>query len=180
MYPTRLKKQVEFLESNLDVVVVGGQIDTMDEEGKIIGERKYSISDKNIKKNLFMFQPFAHPAVMFRRTAVEKVNLYPEGVWKIEDVMFFFKMSKIGKFHNLSDKVIKYRMTTGTQSQGDLVGHFKETEKARRWAMDELGIKPSLRERFWWFAEKIGVSILSILPQKMYIWVFHLVRKVLR
>ncbi|MFH1547498.1 MAG: glycosyltransferase, partial [bacterium] len=110
MYPTRLEKQVSFMEINTDVVVVGGQIDTMDENGKIIGERSYSLQDSDIKKNLFLFQPFAHPAVMIRKDAAEKVGYYPENIWKVEDVMFFFKMSKVGKFANLPDKVIKYRM----------------------------------------------------------------------
>jgi glycosyltransferase involved in cell wall biosynthesis len=180
MYQDRLEKQVRFLEDNPDVVIVGGQIDTMDENGKITGSRTYSIADKDIKKNLFLFQPFAHPAVTMRKDSLEKIGLYPEGVWKIEDVMLFFKMSQVGQFANLPDTVIKYRMATGTQSQGDLVGHFKETEKARKWAIRELGLRPTIREKFWWFAEKVGVSMLYLLPQKVYIWVFHTVRKVLR
>lgn len=180
MYPARIEKQVGFMEDNPEVVVLGGHIDLVDEKGKIIGARSYSIEDKDIKKNLFLFQPFAHPSVMMRKDAVEEAGYYPEHIWKIEDVMFFFKMSKVGKFHNLPDKLIKYRVSTDSQSQGDLVGHFKETEKARKWAMSELGLRPSFRERFWWFAEKIGVSILSLLPQKVYMWVFHTVRKVLR
>lgn len=180
MYPDRLEKQAEFMENNPDVVVVGGQIDIIDESGKVIGKREYATDDRDIKKNQFLFQPFAHPAVMMRKSALEEVGLYPEGVWKIEDVMLFFKLRQVGKFANLSDTVINYRTSTKSQSQGDLIGHFKETEKARRWAIKELGIKPTIRERLIWFFEKIGVRILSLLPQKVYIRVFHTVRKVLK
>lgn len=180
MYPTRLEKQVDFLEANSEVVALGGQIDIIDAIGKITGQWEYILDDEGIKNNQFIYQPFAHPAVTMRKSAIEKVGYYPEGIWKVEDVKFFFILSQVGKFANLPDKVIKYRLTFDTQSQSDLVGHFKKTEEVRRWAIKELGIKPDFRQRVLWIAEKIGVSILSLLPPTLYLKCFHLFRKVTR
>ena len=144
MYPSRISKQVEYMESESKCVAVGGQIDIIDANGKITGHREYALEDKRIKKNMFMFQPFAHPAVMLRKSSVEEIGLYPENMWKVEDVKFFFLLSQKGEFHNLEDTVLKYRMTFSTESQSKMVDHFKKTNEVRKWAIKELGIKPKL------------------------------------
>lgn len=180
MYPTRLEKQVEYLNSNPKCVAVGGQIDIIDAQSKITGHREYAIEDKDIKKNMFLFQPFAHPAVTLRRSAVEAVGLYPENLWKVEDVKFFFLLSKQGEFHNIQDTVIKYRMTFDTQSQSKMVDHFKKTNEVRRWAIKELNIKPSVGQYIKWKIETVGVYCLSILPPKMFMGVFEMARKLFK
>lgn len=180
MYPTRLEKQVQYLENNSDCVVVGGQIDIIDENGDIKNHREYAVEDKDIKKNMFIFSPFAHPSVTIRRSALESVGLYPENMWKVEDVKLFFLLSKEGKFHNISDTVIKYRMTFNTQSQSNMVEHFKKTNTIREWAITELGIKPTFREILIWNIQKVGVYILSILSPEAFMRVFEYTRKVLK
>ncbi len=180
MYPTRLEKQIEYLENNSDCVAVGGQIDIIDAESKITGHREYAIEDKDIKRNMFLFMPFAHPAVMLRKSSVEEVGLYPENMWKVEDVKFFFLLSKIGTFHNLPDTVLKYRMTFNTESQSKMVDHFKKTNEIRRWAIKELGIKPSVGQYIKWKIETMGAYVLSIFPPKVFMGMFELVRKVFK
>jgi hypothetical protein len=129
---------------------------------------------------MFLFQPFAHPTVTLRRSAVEKVGLYPENMWKVEDVKFFFLLSKQGDFHNMPDTVLKYRMTFDTQSQSKMLDHFKKTNEVRRWAIKELDIKPSVGEYIKWKIETVGVYCLSILPPKMFMGVFEIVRKLFK
>ncbi|MDD4382070.1 MAG: glycosyltransferase [Candidatus Dojkabacteria bacterium] len=180
MYPTRLEKQVQYLEDNPNCVAVGGHIDVIDENGIIKNHREYAVEDKDIRKNMFLFSPFAHPAVTLRRTSLESVGLYPEDMWKVEDVKLFFLLSKKGQFHNISDTVIKYRMTFNTQSQSNMVQHFRKTNTIREWAITELDIKPTFREIVIWNIQKIGVYILNILPPKAFMKVFEYTRKVLK
>lgn len=180
MYPTRLEKQVEYLESNQGCVAVGGQIDIIDENGKITGHREYALNDKDIKRNMFLFMPFAHPAVMLRRSSVEEVGLYPENMWKVEDVKFFFLLGQEGTYHNLPDTVLKYRMTFDTESQSKMVDHFKKTNEVRRWAIKELNIKPSVGQYIKWKVETVGVYVLSIFPPKVFMGMFELVRKLFK
>jgi len=180
MYPTRIEKQVEYLESHPDCVAVGGQIDIIDENGNITGHREYAVEDKDIKKNLFLFQPFAHPAVTLRRSTLEEIGLYPENIWKVEDVKLFLILSTKGEFHNLEDTVLKYRMTFKTESQSKMLDHFKKTNDIRNWAVKELGIKPTVREYIIWNIQKIGVHILSIFPPTLFMKVFELFRKLFK
>ena len=178
MYPTRIEKQVEYLESHPNCVAVGGQIDIIDENGNITGHRVYAVEDKDIKKNLFLFQPFAHPAVTLRRSTLEEIGLYPENMWKVEDVKLFLILSTKGEFHNLEDTVLKYRMTFKTESQSKMLDHFKKTNEIRNWAVKELGIKPTVREYIIWNIQKIGVYILSIFPPTLFMKSFELFRKI--
>ena len=180
MYPTRIEKQVQYLESNPNCVAVGGQIDIIDENSIVTGHREYSIEDRDIKKNRFLFQPFAHPAVTLRKSTIEEIGLYPENMWKVEDVKFFLILSTKGEFHNLGDTVLKYRMTFKTESQSKMLDHFKKTNDIRNWAIKELNIKPTVREYVIWNIQKIGVRILSILPSTLFMKSFELFRKLFK
>ena len=180
MYLSRISKQVEYLEFNPNCVAVGGQIDIIDGDSNITGHREYAIEDVDIKKNMFLFQPFAHPSVMLRRSSVESVGFYPEDMWKVEDVKFFFLLSQKGEFHNLGDTVLKYRMTFNTESQSKVLEHFRLTNGIREWAKKELGIKPSLKQFFLWKLQVIGVYVLSILPPKLFMKIFELFRRVVK
>jgi len=80
MYPDRILKQVEYLERHPNCVAVGGQIDIINEVSEITGHREYALDDKDLKKNRFLFQPFAHPAVTLRQSTLEEIGLYPEDI----------------------------------------------------------------------------------------------------
>ena len=180
MYPDRILKQIEYLENNPNCVAVGGQIDIINEESEVTGHREYAQKDKDLKKNRFLFQPFAHPAVTLRRSTLEEIGLYPEDMWKVEDVKLFLILSTKGEFANLPDTVLKYRMTFQTESQSKMVEHFKLTNDMRKWAIQNLNIKPTFREYVIWYIQKIGVRILSILPPTLFMKVFELSRKILK
>jgi len=180
MYPDRILKQIEYLENNPNCVAVGGQIDIINEESEVTGHREYAQKDKDLKKNRFLFQPFAHPAVTLRRSTLEEIGLYPEDMWKVEDVKLFLILSTKGEFANLPDTVLKYRMTFQTESQSKMVEHFKLTDDMRKWAIQNLDIKPTFREYVIWYIQKIGVRILSILPPTLFMKVFELSRKILK
>lgn len=180
MYPTRIEKQVKYLESNPNCVAIGGQIDIIDEDSNITGHREYAVEDKDIKKNRFLFQPFAHPAVTLRKSTVEEIGLYPEDMWKVEDVKFFLILSTKGEYHNLRDTVLKYRMTFKTESQSKMLDHFKKTDDIRKWAIKELDIKPTFREYVIWYIQKIGVRVLSIFPSSLFMKSFEIFRRVVK
>jgi glycosyltransferase involved in cell wall biosynthesis len=180
MYPHRIEKQVEYLENNPNCVAVGGQIDIIDENSNVIGHRKYAIEDKDIKKNRFLFQPFAHPAVTLRKSKLEEIGLYPEDMWKVEDVKLFLILSTKGEFHNLEDTVLKYRVTFKTESQSKMVDHFKKTNEVRKWAIRGLDIRPTFREYVIWNMQKVGVRILSIFPSSVFLKTFEVFRRIVK
>lgn len=106
--PNRIQKQVEFLESHPDYVLVSSAVYYIDENGEQIG-RSFPITwDVNLRKALKYGSPIAHPASMFTREAYLKAGGYLP-LYSAQDRVLWSKMKDCGKFKNLSNPLIKYR-----------------------------------------------------------------------
>jgi len=107
--PKKLEKQVGFLESHLEYVLVGGGIIIVNEEGKEMVRFLHPKEDKEIRDMILMSAPFAHGAVVFRKDACDKVEGYNEHMEYGEDWDLWLKLGKVGKMANVQDYVLLYR-----------------------------------------------------------------------
>lgn len=110
-HPERFEKEVAYLETHPDVMVVGGQMNIMDENGRITSSRTYPT--QGVKLSLFacVRNPLAHPTVMMRREVVDKGYRYNEALKMSEDLDFWLRLMNDG-YHiaNLPDTVLDYRV----------------------------------------------------------------------
>jgi len=112
--PDRLSRQLEFLDSRLDCVLVGGSMDVVTEDRKYIHTQHVRTSQAAIFGTLSKGQsPFMHPSVVFRRNAALEVGLYSERLDGCggEDTEFFRRLAASGDLANLPDVVGEYRIT---------------------------------------------------------------------
>lgn len=110
-HPNRIEKEVAYLDAHPDVVVVGGQMDIMDEDGKIISTRAYPTG--GLKFFLFscVRNPLAHPTIMMRRELIDKGYRYDESLRMSEDLDLWLRLMNDGyKLANISDMVLNYRV----------------------------------------------------------------------
>ena len=107
--PERLKLQFEFLENHPEVIVVGGNADVIDKSGDYVYTSNQMLEWEMIKNKL-PETPFFHSSTMYRKSSFETVGGYPE-LYRIEDVVFFNRLSRIGELRNLKEVLIKYRLT---------------------------------------------------------------------
>lgn len=106
--PDRLSKQVEFLENNIDYVLVGTNYQTFGFSSEV---SDLPITDEEIKLELFFKCPLAHPTVMIRNEVIQKKQIYyPAEFLHMEDIALWFKLMNEGKFANLRDVLLKYRI----------------------------------------------------------------------
>lgn len=105
----RFQKQVEFLESNSDYVLVSSAVIYIDIYSKVIGRSFPYQSDDLIKEVLTYNSPIAQPAVMFLKEAYDKVGGYVELIIS-EDFYLWNKMKGCGKFYNLCIPLLYYRI----------------------------------------------------------------------
>ena len=63
----RLEKQVEFLNKNEEIDIVGSQVRLIDENGKKIGKIILPCSSSSIWAYSLMHNPFVHPTVTIRK-----------------------------------------------------------------------------------------------------------------
>src|SRR5688572_22031959 len=76
-YPHRLQTEVDFLDRNPDVALVGGGSDIIDDEGQVIGTRNVQTDDP--ARTLLHRCIYQQSDVMFRRDVVLRLGGYRAG-----------------------------------------------------------------------------------------------------
>ena len=106
----RFEKQLDFLLKNPSVGVVGGRVQLIDSNGKVLNRPyKFFNTHEEIVNVLPYRNPLCHPGLMFRKSALLKVWGYRFGFMS-EDHEMFIRMMYAGViFHNLDDLVLLYR-----------------------------------------------------------------------
>ena len=106
----RCEKQLNFMNHNLDVAIVGGQIEEfIDDVSNIVGKREVPLTDDELKEFSKKRCPFNHMTVMFRKSDVLEVGNYQEWFWN-EDYYLWIRMALRNKiFSNLPDTLVMVR-----------------------------------------------------------------------
>ncbi len=113
--PDRFLKQIEYLEKNPSIFLVGNSLNIIDESSQKVGEKK-AISDfRLIKKRIQIDNPIFHPTIMFRR---EDNLFYRDKFYACEDFDFHLRLIADGKIiHNLSESLLNYRILSTSMSR---------------------------------------------------------------
>ena len=133
----RLSTQINFLEENPNISVVGSNCITIDSNGNDVGKRTYPSSNKDIKNSFF--NPIAHPSVMFQKNFFDKYGLYDE-TNEIEDWELWLRTLKMGgQLANIQEDLLKLRVF----SENDF-------QRPRHWHLVyKMGIKYFDKKRFY-------------------------------
>ncbi len=131
----KLQKQCNFLENNVEYVVVGGAVIVLNERGAVIFHYKNPITDMAIRKIILLRNPFINSSVMFVREVAIKCGGYEDYVVG-EDYDLFLKMGQLGKMYNLNDFLVRYRKhdagitwskrVRAAQDHLDIINKFKQ------------------------------------------------------
>ena len=109
--PWRLESQVEFLEANPSISVVGSALSIINSDGEKIGTRPYPQSHSDILRSMHLFNAMAHPSVVFRKEAVVKAGGYCFSGRPAQDYELWSRMILQGhRFANLADAGVRYRL----------------------------------------------------------------------
>lgn len=108
--PDRCEKQLNFMNENLDVAIVGGQIEEfIGEKSNIVGKREVPTADSELKDYIQKRCPFNHMTVMFRKSDIMEVGNYKEWFWN-EDYYLWIRLALADKkFANLSETLVHVR-----------------------------------------------------------------------
>ena len=108
----RLEKQVEFLDTHPDVVLVGTWGLVIDERGQIVGLRRRPCGCSQIRWSLLFTSAFMHGSVMFRRARVlEDVGYYDEDLPFAEDYDLWSRIAYRMSVANLSQYLYQWRVS---------------------------------------------------------------------
>lgn len=114
--PTRLEKQVAFLNSFPEIVLLGTEVNSIDQRGrrsKPFGCCTLS-SELSIRWQLMFDNPFVHPSVMMRTEIVRNIGGYDEHFLACEDYDLFSRLTYAYKTTNLKETLLDYRFQSNS------------------------------------------------------------------
>ncbi|MEO5564239.1 MAG: glycosyltransferase [Chitinophagaceae bacterium] len=108
--PGRLEKQVAFLKADPGHVLCGGNAEYISEAGEHLFDFTCAgHAHEEIARQLYVYCPFIHSAVMYRKDAVMAAGGYSPHAHNFEDYLLWIQLSAYGRYANLNEQLIKVR-----------------------------------------------------------------------
>lgn len=157
----RISKQVKFMLANLETIVLGTQADVINEEGKITGKKTFPFDHKSIYETYGIFHPMLHPSCMFRRSLLpNQKQLWEDAREPNDDYYTLFRFLKFGKFANLKESLIGYRIHSNNKSLQHVRQKVLHAMQIRIDAIRYFGYRPTVKAVVINIVQLIGICIL--------------------
>lgn len=126
--PDKLAKQVAFLDSHPDHILVGTGTIVVDEKGTELMRYLLLDTDNKIRESILGKNYFTHSSVMFRRNPVLLLGGYSEReeVRHVEDYDLWLRLGRVGKLANMPFYGIKFTMRKDNLSSVNKTDQFKK------------------------------------------------------
>ncbi|MCU1228668.1 MAG: glycosyltransferase [Acidobacteria bacterium] len=113
-FPSRLQRQIEFLDARPDCVAVGTAVEIIDEIGEHVGTKTFAETHDEIESELIGgTSAIAHPTVLARRDALVAVGGYELDRYPSEDYDLWIRLVEKGQLANLREPLLAYRRHRG-------------------------------------------------------------------
>lgn len=108
--PDRFAKQIDLMETHLDISLCGGQLQDIDNFGTVKGLREFPTETDAIVRALGRLTPLSHPTFCFRRDIFEAPTVRYPVSHLTEDIGLIVRMVQGGyKLANHPDVVLQWR-----------------------------------------------------------------------
>jgi glycosyltransferase involved in cell wall biosynthesis len=149
--PTRLQRQLDFLEHHPDCCAVGARVLRIDPDGRPIREFAAPLEHDEIERELLngRGEALPHPAVMLRRDALLAAGSYRSEYEPAEDLDLFLRLAEHGRLANLPEVLLEYRQHIRKTShqrgieQRRMVARILREARARRGLDVSGGCEPT-------------------------------------
>jgi glycosyltransferase involved in cell wall biosynthesis len=156
-YPTRLEQQVDFLDQNPDVHLVGGQMLIVNDLDMCLGKRIFPLVHHDICSRPWGGIPMAQPTLMGRVALFRSVP-YRSVLRRAQDQEFLVRSCTIAKFANLPEIVMAYREPRLS---------FERIVNGRVWYVKGVGEILAARSQYLavasLFMEQVGKGFVDLL-----------------
>ena len=113
--PDRLRRQIDFMNTNPSVALLGGAAEFIDSSGKVVATSRPPTKNEQIQEALIDQSVFIHPTTVFRRDVFIALGGYRRIV-HAEDYDLWLRFAERSKVANLNEVVLRYRLHAGQVS----------------------------------------------------------------
>lgn len=134
--PYRFERQLEYIEKNLNIDVVGGNItEFIGEEENVTGQRGVPSTDKEIKTDMKKRCALNHMSVMYKKSSVIRCGGYMEWFCN-EDYYLWIRMMLAGcKFANIQDNLVNVRVGDAMSARRGGWRYFRSEEELQKYML---------------------------------------------
>jgi hypothetical protein len=108
--PARLQRQVELLDAEPAVAVVGSAVEMMTASGRTFAEHRFPCRPVDVRKAMERANCVAHPSVVMRRSAFEQVGGYRSVFPAAQDYDLWLRILDRWEIANLEETLLRYRV----------------------------------------------------------------------
>lgn len=140
-FPSRLEKQVHYMDQHPEVIVCGTDVELFGAKNFLSYTSLFE-DDVDIRGQMLCNSGLAHPTVIIRRSTLVDNNIqYDETYRSAQDYRLWEQLCKFGKFHNLPEKLLRYRLSEQqvTKKLGSDQTNNRDQINARFAAMNNAG-----------------------------------------
>lgn len=145
MRKDRLVKQVQYLESNRDIALVGSWCHIIDDAGRVVGLREFPAKDAELKMFMLFMNPFLDSAVMVRTEVLQKYP-YSDGFKYCEDHDLWIKITDKYKVANIPECLTVCRIQTSRTNNEYWKQRKQSMLELQSAALDAWGVDHSAEE----------------------------------
>lgn len=176
-HPQRIEKQVAYLLSHPQTIILGTQGTIINSHNHIIGHKNYPLVHKDIYRQFGTYNSMMHPSCMINTKLLPSAKRLYEDIYTIGDDYFtFFKLFQYGAFANLSESLHYYRIHQKNSSLKNPKKQFYLSVDIRKRAQKEYGYTLSFQSYFFLILQ---LSLVFLLPPKWIVPLYMLSRGML-
>lgn len=170
----RIEKQVDFMLFHPEIIVLGSQALVIDKNGKRVGRKTFPQDHKTIYRHYGFYHPMMHPSCMFRRSLLShKDHLWENNHEPNDDYYTLFGLLRFGKFANLPDELVAYRVHDKNKSLQKARAKVFSAMRVRKDAIRNFGYRPGVLAIMLNLAQLLGALIL---PERLIVPAYLLMR----
>ena len=125
----RFELQINYLEDNKNIDILGGMAIDIDDNSNEIMLRKVPIDPVQIKNILIKVNTVIHPTVMMRTESILSIGSYDENYRTSQDWALWFKaLSKGLTIFNMKEQLIYYRIDTNYNARKNFKYRLNEVK----------------------------------------------------
>jgi glycosyltransferase involved in cell wall biosynthesis len=134
--PERLKKQVDYLDINSEISVVGTWITIIDLKREVQINWQPPVNPLWIKWSLYFYSPLAHPSVMFRKDIIRSIGSYFS--CSAEDYELWCRTSQQYLLANIPIALLIYRQHKNSMTQIHKLENINDASRINQKIIQEL------------------------------------------